>query len=150
MFFGPKKCKHKWRVIAYDPAFNSTYGDEKNRVYHHVKYLKCKLCDERQFEDGGAGETHKGVNSVKHRWLEQNILMMSASDGEVYDPDYLPVNTGSNWVTFEFQKLTGVQKILKILKEDQEFKKLAEHQMVADAFGELEAVIKMHEGIDKT
>lgn len=150
IFFGPKKCrKHEYNVVAFDSSFYTQYTDTEQKRQHHLRWLRCKHCGQRHMETDGATR-HRGVEQAKNRWVEQNIVWLTA-EGEVYDPDYECVTppTASTMGTFKFKPITGTQRLLNQLRDDPEFRKLCHHQMVADAFGELETVVKMHENIDK-
>jgi hypothetical protein len=108
--------------------------------------LVCQYCGKRSFDRGGA-ERHTGVEKVYNRWIEQNTITVSVI-GEVYHKDYhlTKVDPGK-WQTYEYKRVTGVDQLLALLKADSEFQELLKHQMVADAFGELETVVRMHENV---
>jgi hypothetical protein len=148
--FGPKKCcKHDWRTVAFDASFHTQYSDVNTKKLHHIRWLKCKHCDERSFDRSTAKE-HRGVEQVRNRWLEQNRIAIT-QEGEVYDDDYqlASPSTAKNFAEFHYQPITEVDKILRMLADNAEFQELCKHQMVADAFGELETVVKLHENLDK-
>lgn len=146
-FFGPKKCKHDLRTVAFDSSFHTIYSDTKNKRNYHVKWFKCKHCGERSFDRGGA-ERHSGIEQVRNRWLEQDRITLT-SEGEVYDENYQIVNNpGPNqWAEYRLNPVTDVDRLLRMLADSPEFQELLKHQMVADAFGELETVVRMHENV---
>ena len=86
---------------------------------------------------------------AKHAWIEKNELRLTASS-DVYNDDYVKISSSVALDVYKYQPVTEVGKILNLLKASDEFTELRKHTMIDDAFGELETVIKMHEGIDTT
>lgn len=159
MFFKPKVCKHKYsRVVAYDRGYHTTYTDESS-LYHQVEFLECMDCGENRHvsinanfskREQGVGKRHSSIVAAKHDWIERKRLNLT-SKSDIYDDNYACTEPMTVKVRcWEYRPVTEMEKILIMLQENDEFQELCKNQMVADAFGELETVIKMHEGIDKS
>lgn len=75
-------CDHDYGVVAYDYGFTTIYTDTNETVTNHVVWRKCRTCGHRDFESD-ASEKHAGINTVRHRWIEQNVIHVS-NKGEVF------------------------------------------------------------------
>ena len=149
--------RHKFYVVAYDHGYHTTYTDTENKVFHHSTFLKCD-CGCRTFHVKKSSkyssvnldtDTHGGLMRAKHAWIEKDELRLTASS-DVYNDDYVKISSSVALDVYKYQPVTEVGKILNLLKASDEFTELRKHTMIDDAFGELETVIKMHEGIDTT
>lgn len=148
--------RHHWQVVAFDPGYCTRLTDRDNeQIYHQVTFQKCR-CGQRRMvieKDGsgiGSADRHKTLNKAKHLWVETGRLQIT-DEADVYDPDYVMTSPAKHSVRYwDYKPVTEVDKIIRMLKASDEFKELCKHQMVEDAFGELETVIKMLENIDKT
>jgi hypothetical protein len=99
--------------------------------------------------NGGAAR-HKTLNKAKHLWVEVGDLQIS-DDAEVYDEGYRMISHPQQQVrVWRYKPVTEIDKILNMLRNTDEWKNLSKHQMVDDALGELETVIKLHENVDKS
>lgn len=144
--------RHRWQLVAWDPGYH--VQDEAGTKRHfHLSFEKCK-CGARRLKTAKKPheyydvENHKGAARAKARW-ETSGDMNASDEADVFDPDYVMVQQGNGINVWKYKPTSGVEKILKLLKNDPEFQTLCEkHSMVDDAFGELETVIKMHENID--
>lgn len=146
----PKPCRtHDYATVAFDSSFHTRYTDSNYKDEHHIKWLKCRVCGHRSFDRDGAYK-HAGVEQVRNRWIENNMITLT-DKGDVYHKhDYQVIDRGQNWKTYGFQPLIGVEQHLHNLENDSEFEKLLENQMVRDAFGQLQVAVKLHQGLDKS
>ena len=141
--------RHKWHVVAFDAGYLTTYT-EGGKSNHQLTFEKCR-CGKRRmvYHDSGyaldAARRHDKITKAKHCWVETGRLRIS-NEAEVYDPDYEMVSDPNHSVRYwDYKPITEVGLILKKLKTNEEFQEMLQHKMIADAFGELETVIKMHE-----
>lgn len=143
-----KGCKHDYKTVAYDCGFKTNFTDTSEVIKHHLFWKKCSKCGDRTFEHDS--KKHAGVTQVKLRWIECNKIV-GTTELDVYDPDYSQKLKNQNWMSYEYKPMSGIECLMNHLKTDQEFRELYnKHQMVQDAYDELETVIKMHENIDKS
>ena len=143
--------KHKFHVVAYDHGYHTSYTDTDTKTYHHATFSKCD-CGARKFDieksTGYSGtNTHGGLMRAKHAWLEKNELRIT-DKSDVYDDNYTLIDSSRSMYIYAYQPVTGVEKILNLLKNNDEFGELRKHQMIDDAFVQLETVIKMHENLE--
>jgi hypothetical protein len=90
---------------------------------------------------------HALIESAKNLWKENGILSLTAL-ADVYDDDYTLISTNQNVSRWEHRPVIGVGKILKLLEDDSEFQVLCKEQPnVGTAFGDFEAVVKLHENL---
>jgi len=151
--------RHKFYVVAYDHGYYTTYTDSGTKTFYHSLFSKCD-CGCRTFQVKKSSkyspssaytqaESRGGLMRAKHAWIEKNELRLTASS-DVYNDDYVKISSSVALDVYKYQPVTEVGKILNLLKASDEFTELRKHTMIDDAFGELETVIKMHEGIDTT
>ena len=137
---------HTYNVVAFDHGYHTTYGDCDEKTYHHITFSKCD-CGHRKVTVTPDRTQHGPITRARHAWIEQETLRIT-SKADVYDDNYQQTDVQTHINTWEYKPITGVQKIVNSLRDDQEFKQLQSHQLVADAFAQLETVIKLHENID--
>jgi hypothetical protein len=138
---------HKYNVVAFDRGYYTSYHDSSERTYHHLTFSKCE-CGHRKVDVTSSRPDHGPITHATHAWVEQKILWLT-DKSDVYDDNYQQTKVGTHLGKWEYNLITGVQKIVNILRNDQEFKKMVDdHSMVNDAFEQLEVVIKLHENID--
>ena len=153
LFRKPVLHKHKFYVVAFDSGYKTTYPDIEGQSpkCHHLTFSKCD-CGERKMTEsdttkrGKYASPHIGITKSENLWVIKGILKLS-SDADVYDDDYSVTATGG-LDTWKYKPVTGVDKILKLLQDDSEFQELCkEHPNVDTAFGQFEAIVKLHENI---
>jgi len=147
--------RRQWFVIAFDPGFYTTLEYENDRkVSHDITFQESNFGERRMtYGDNGLrlsmAKSHSSITKAKHKWEQQGVIQLTVS-GEVYSDDYVNIiapqkdRTG----TWKHKPITEVGLLMKQLADSPEFQEIRKHQMVADAYGELEAVIAMHENID--
>ena len=153
LFNKPVLHKHAFHVVAFDHGYKTTYPDSKvdPPKCHHLTFSKCD-CGERKMTETETtrrskyAAPHQGITKAENLWTIKGILKLSP-DADVYDDDYsMTASTGLN--TWEYKPITGVDKIIKLLQDDSEFQELCkEHPNVDTAFGQFEAIVKLHENI---
>lgn len=155
--------KQNWSTICFDPGCStSSNGVEIDHYveYHHVEYRLCRITGERDVLTNTAqsqsikemAARHPSLVKAKHLWVERGELLVS-KDAIVYDDDWECVvkPTDNSMGKWEYKPLTTVEQHLRNLERCAEFCELiAEHQLVADAYGEFETAVKLHSGLDKT
>ena len=148
-----------WSTVAFDDGFSSTsaYG---SKIRHQLEFRLCRITGERDLridinlsrDTRELGRRHSGINKAKHKWIENGVLLLSDS-AQVYNDDWECTikPTDKSLGRWDHKPLTTVEQHLRNMKRCEEFRKLiAEHQMVADAYGEFETAVKLHSGIDNT
>jgi hypothetical protein len=157
MFFNkkpraPKKCNHiDTRVVAYDWGYCTKYEGDDKKESHHLTYTICRECGKNRHVSGKPAHLmiHAAMNNSILLWKENGMLALT-SKCNIYDENYESTSPSHFEIkTWKYKPMTGVGRILKTLEDDPEFIELStSHAMVADAFGELETVIKLHEGMN--
>ena len=113
--------------------------------------MACKKCGKRKLDRNGAwgGRSLPELNIVEARWVDHNHIWLK-SDGVCIDKEY-ELNRDKSYYgnRYDHKPLTKIEEMVLAIRNNPEFKKVANHQMVADAMEELQTVIKMHEGLDK-
>jgi hypothetical protein len=147
--FNKHKCK--WHVIAFDHGYQTTFSDSATREKHNLTFSRCE-CGNRKMtgNEFGSASRHSSITKSMHRWVEMNILQLT-DESSIFNMDYTCVRpaTSTDVGTWYFRPLTGIEKLIKQLKQDAEFIALSEaNQLVEDAFNEFETVVKLHENID--
>lgn len=133
-------------VVAFDTGYNTKHADTSHQERHLLRWLRCE-CGKRSFAEG-EGSSHRGVQIAKHFWIEQNEIFITP-DGFVFHGDYKLVSKPTDPLRrFTYKPLTDVQQALEALKENPHFQTLYQHQSVADAFGQLEVMVKLHDTVD--
>ena len=158
----PKPCKHRHHisVVAFDPGYHTKFTDTDDILTHHLEFQKCAACGENRcvvINDGfpayhkASAKKHSSIALAVHLWKEKNELQLS-KEATVFCDDY-ETNTPlpKDVRIWKYKPLTGIDKILKTLANDKEFSELAsKHQMVDDAFGQLEVAVKLCSEADTT
>lgn len=143
----PVRMGHTWISAAFDAEFQTSTPDNNRR--HLCRWMICADCGKRRFDYDG-GQRNPVIVQAATSWLQDNEIHMSRY-GILYLLDYqLTHGAGKQWHKYEYQPITGPERILHKLKQDAEFSELHKHQMVADALSEFETVLKLHKDIDKT
>ena len=135
--------RHNWITVAFDEykAKNATYGDQAVQV----SFQKCTRTHQRRVLTKGIKRPHS-LNIAVAAWVDHNYLLLK-TDGDVIDDDYSKSPKGISG-RYDFRPLNGIEEMVEALRNDPKFKKVSNHQMVADAMEELETVIKMHENLE--
>lgn len=142
--------KHNWRVVAYDQGMSTTFGKQIKHK-HSVSYRRCDcgkrevVIDEHDSFKRSMAVNHPTINKARHMWLERDELMLT-DEGAVFYDDYVcvPSPSGRAIHTWKRQPITGIDKIIKTLKEDPDYVALSKHSMVTDALDQFEIAVKLH------
>lgn len=152
-FWFKSKHKHIFHVVAFDYGYYTTHvqtDTDDIDIYHHITFQKCS-CGKRQFEylkGGREAMGHRGITKARLLWEEKGKLQLTKL-ADVYDDNYSCTKQYSDSGIWEYQPITEIGKIMNMMRDNEEFQELCtDHQMVEDAWGELETVIKLHENID--
>ena len=144
---------HEWKTVAYDVGYSFTDENKRKRTFN-VRYEKCS-CGERRFKVDKKPDPyhevddHSSLAKSRERWVHGNYLQLT-DDSEVFDADYQNTQPpgASSCGIWRYKPVTDVDVALTQLKSVPEFQKLRKHQMVDDAFKQLETVVAMHENIE--
>lgn len=149
--------RQNWSTVCFDDGCHTNINDGK--IEHHVEYRLCLITGERDVRTDTAqsrriqevAAKHNSLIKARHYWIERGELLIS-NNAVVYNDDWTCVKPATDtslgkWV---YKPLTTVEQHLRNLERCAEFRELvAEHQMVADAYGEFETAVKLHSGLDK-
>jgi hypothetical protein len=158
LFRKPKSHKHEFHVVAFDTGYFTTYSDSgsdsetESSKRHHLTFSKC-ACGKREMTESERTKrsrhsvAHSGITHAEHLWVIKDILSISG-DANVYDDNYYMTAKNTDVNTWKYRPVTGVGEILKLLEDDSEFQVLCKEQPnVETAFGDFEAVVKLHENL---
>ena len=126
--------------MAIDTGITWIFKDEPNKSYNHILVYQINdKTGQRRMEYDDATEHGKSyaeagnsiVAKLRSHWIRNGeIKRHKNSNITFYDSSYAP--------------LKGFQKWFDGAKNDEEIKPLLKHQMVKEAFEELETIIKLH------
>lgn len=155
MFFKSKK----WKEVAFDHGFSTTYTDTNSVKHHRISYELCEntnarraIIDGYEYEETGIHiPRHKGIIYAVKSWLGGNKLFLTDDGGQLFDDDYELVNeTGGNskskatYLEYAYKPVVGVDALLRMVSNDREFSELHENnKMIEDAFDNLKMCVKL-------
>lgn len=136
MFFNrkpPPLPDHKWKTVAIDSGFHTTFEDSERKLGHVITYKVCEECGKRDFSVSALdqrGGSHYGVQKQTDKWMAGTKQMHFTDEIEILDQEYLPV--------------AGIEALIQKFKDDPHFSEMIQkHKLVKDAVGELEVALKM-------
>lgn len=141
-----------WQTVAFDTGFAVSDGDG-GRLNFHLQFDKCFNTGKRRvvcLKKPAAWiklENHDSASNISKRWEHSGELYLT-TDAAVFDNNYKRVMTSSHFEKWEYHPIGDMEQAIKHLKNHPEMRELCKHQMVEDAFKQLETVIAMHENID--
>jgi len=138
-FFG-----HTWITVAMDQY--TSRGAKLSEIPRQIKFCQCAKCKTRKVLRAGLSERSAtyALNVAAKAWQDHNYILMSSS-GRIISDDFRPSKMDS--VRYNYRPLNSIEEMIEALRKDPKYKKVSNHEMVADAMEQLETVIKMHENL---
>lgn len=134
--------KDVWRTVAIDTRVSWRFVKDPTREFEHVLVYQINdVTGERRMTYDDASEEGReyaekisdAVAKLRSKWIHGGIILPPDSintDNVTYiDPAYAP--------------LGSMQKYIDMIKRDPEVAEMLNHQMVDNAFGQLEVAIKL-------
>lgn len=134
---------HKWATVAFED-----YSDSLNET-NYANYQKCLKCGKRRFYlERNANRNASRLKIAASAWINYNYIYVSRN-GLVIDDDYVKVSQEQfSGDRYNYMPINNLDEALKAISNDEKYRKVKNHHMVAAAMEELKTVIKMHENID--
>lgn len=144
--------RHVWRTVAIDTGYTTITSETTNKRPHYVDFLKCK-CGVRKFvitndsKYSPSTDHHSGLKKAKVEWEEYNVLSLTNTSSVIYDNDYSVVLPGAEISKWKYKPVTQLDTMLKMIANNNEFKKLSTNKMVEDAFEQFVTTIALHKNL---